>query len=395
MLPARAATIGKTGLDSDRLARIPARMQEFVDKGTLSGVVTLVARHGEIALHSAVGFQDIETKKPMAKDSIFQIMSMTKPVVSVAVMICAEEGKLAINDPVERYLPEYRGQWMVDARDGEKTMSLKKPARPITLRDLLTHTSGMPTQPPRGIADLYARMDLTLAEAVRVYSQQPLDFEPGTKWQYSNMGIDTLGRIVEVVSGKPFEKFIEERIFVPLGMKDSFIFAPADKTSRIALVHTSQNGKIVRAPGQFYGGDSSKFRKGAVFSAPSYGLYSTATDLFAFYQMMLNGGTLAGKRILSTSGVAALSSVQTGEIKTGHSPGAGFGLAWEVMKDPMATTQLWSVGSFGHGGAFGTHGWIDKDKDLVGVFLIQSAGGGDGAFAKSAFIAMASASVGD
>jgi CubicO group peptidase (beta-lactamase class C family) len=366
-------------VDAERLKRIPARMQSFVDEGKAAGIVTLILHNGQVVQHDAVGFQDVETRKPMAKDSIFQIMSMTKPFVSVSILMLAEEGKLAINDPVEKYLPEYKGQ--------------KGGSRPVTLRDLLTHTSGLATQPPKPIEALYARMDLTLAEAVKIYAATPLDFEPGTRWQYSNMGIDTLGRIVEVTSGMPFEKFLHARILEPLGMRDSFIFPPAGKTARIALVHEAVDGRMQRIKTAFYGGDPANFRKGAKFSAPSYGLLSTAPDLARFYQMMLNGGTHEGKRLVSKAAVEAMTSLHTGDIKAGHLPGTGFGLAWEVTKDPIGSLTMMSPGSFGHGGAFSTHGWVDPKKKLVGVFLIQSMGAGEAGFIKNVFMTMAGAAV--
>ncbi|MCX6596077.1 MAG: serine hydrolase [Acidobacteria bacterium] len=370
------------GVDGERLKRIPARMQTFVNEGKVAGVVTLVMRHGQVVEHDAVGYQDIDSKKPMAKDSIFQIMSMTKPVVGVAIMMLAEEGLLSVSDPVEKHLPEYKGQ--------------KGGTRPITIRDLMTHTSGMPTQPPKPIEALYAKMDLTLAEAVKVYATVALDFEPGTKWQYSNMGIDTLGRIIEVKSGMAFEKFLEARILGPLGMKDSFIFPPAEKTSRIALVHeVAGPGALRRSKSLFYGGVPGEYRPGAKFSAPSYGLYSTAADLSHFYQMMLNGGTYGGKRYLSPASVATMTQLQTGDIRAGNAQGNGFGLTWEVTKEAMGTLNLLSIGTYGHGGAFGTHGWVDVKKDLVGVFLIQASGPGEAASVKSAFMTMAGAAVVD
>ncbi len=378
---ASPATLGKTGMDAERLKRIPARMQEFVDKGTLAGVITLVARHGEIAAIDAVGYADLEAKKPMTKDTIVSIMSMTKPFVAVCIAMLAEEGKLSMADPVERYLPEFKQQ-----RGG---------TRPITLRDLLTHTSGLPTQPPKEMGNFYQTMDRPLADAVKVYATVPLDFDPGTKWQYSNMGIDTLGRIVEVQSGKPFEKFLEERIFSPLGMTDSYIFPPASKYDRIALVYQHKDGKLQRSKNLFYLGDPSTFKKGAIFSAPSYGMYSTASDLAKFYQMMLSGGTYNGKRLLSKAAVETMTELHSGNTRAGHLAGTGFGLGWEVVKEPVGTLSLMSIGSFGHGGAWGTHGWVDPKKDLVGVFLIQSSGSPDGAFAKSVFMAMAGGAVAD
>ncbi len=380
------------GLDQQRLSRIPARMQSFIDRGDVAGIVTLIARHGRVEYSNAVGFQDLEAKKPMKTDTIFQVMSMTKPITAVAIMMLAEEGKLAVSDPVENYLPEFKGQMMVESKSGSE-LKLRKPARPITIRDLMTHTSGMASGLPAGAADLYTKMDRPLAEAVSLFSQQPLDFEPGTKWQYSNSGIATLGRIIEVVGNRPFEKFIESEIFQPLEMKDSFFFATPDRVGRIALVYTSLDGKLARSKSDILGGDAAQYRRGAKYPAPEFGLYSTARDLAAFYQMMLNGGIYNGKRLLSPESVRVMSAVHTGEIKkAGWFPGGWYGLAWEVIKEPMGTATLLSLGSYGHGGAFGTHGWIDPKKDLVGVYLVQHSGGG-GEPPKWVFMAMANAAV--
>src|SRR5262245_25892596 len=208
----------------------------------------------------------------MKTDSIFQIMSMTKPVVAVAIMMLMEEGKLAVSDPVEKHLPEFRGLWMNSTKPTGQERHLVRPPRAITLRDLMTHTSGMIAALPEGIKELYTKMHLTLGEAVSIYSQQPLDFEPGTRWHYSNPGIATIGRIIEVVSGQPFEKFLAERIFQPLGMKDSFLFAPPDKVDRIAMVYKLVDGKLQRSGGDILGGDPSRYRKGAKYSAPEFGM---------------------------------------------------------------------------------------------------------------------------
>jgi CubicO group peptidase (beta-lactamase class C family) len=384
--------VSKAGMDPDRLSRLSARMKEYVDRGELAGVVTLVSRHGVTAALDAHGWADVPNKKIMKTDSIFQIMSMTKPVCGTAIMMLVEEGKLALTDPVEKHLPEFRGQMMIASRDAG-TVTLTKPPRPINIRDLMTHTSGLPGAPPPGIAELYRNMDLTLAEAVRIYSQMPLNFEPGTVWQYSNTGIATLGRLVEVASGMPFEKFLETRIFQPLGMKDSFIFPPADKLDRIVIVHTAKDGKFVDAPPTILGGDSRLHRRGAKYSAPEFGLHSTAQDLAAFYNMMRAGGVHQGKRLLSAASVKVATSLHTGDIRAGHLPGTGFGLTWEVTREPMGTLNLMSIGSFGHGGAFGTHGWIDPEKDLVGVFLIQHTGLNSNA--KQVFMGMAAAAIND
>lgn len=380
-----------SGLDTGRLAKIAPRMQHYAGRGQIAGNVTLVARHGQVVHLNAVGWQDVENKKPMKTDSIFQVMSMTKPVTAVGIMMLAEQGKLAVSDPVERHLPEFKGQMMVESRAGGE-VKLRKPSRTITIRDLMTHTSGMPGVLPDGAPDLYTKMNRTLAEAVLLFSQQPLEFEPGSKWQYSNSGIATLGRIIEVVSGKSYENFIATEIFQPLGMKDSFFFPPEDKIGRIALVYRSENGKLSRADGSILGGDSAQYRRGAKFPAPEFGLYSTASDLAAFYQMMLNGGEYKGSRLLSPASVDVMSRVHTAEIpKAGWWQGGSYGLAWEVIHQPLGTATLMSPGTYFHGGAFGTHGWIDPKKDLVGVYMVQRTSGGDDA--RNAFMAMANAAV--
>lgn len=385
----------KSGLDPERLAKIPQRMKSFVDQGRVAGIVTLVARHGEVAFFDAVGMQDAVAGKPMQKDSIFQIMSMTKPMTGVAIMMLAEDGKLSVTDPVEKHLPEFKGQMLIAEKDGDKTRTLRKPSRLITIRDLMTHTSGMMQMPPPSIGDLYQKLNLSLADAVNVFAQHPIEFEPGAKWAYSNTGLATLGRIVEVAGDMPFEQFLAQRIFVPLGMKDSFIFPPADKLSRIAIVHHSDGGKVKHSPATILGGDSAMYRKGAKYSGPEFAAFSTAADLAAFYQMMLNNGTYKGKRLLSKASIDAMTAVQTGDLKSGHNPGTAFGLTWEVTRDPAGSTYGLSPGTFGHGGAFGTHGWIDRQKDLVGVFLIQSGGGGDATAIKYAFMQMAAAALTD
>jgi CubicO group peptidase (beta-lactamase class C family) len=369
----------KAGMDPARLARIPERMRTFVDRNTIAGAVTLVARHGAVAELDAMGWQDIEAKKQMRTDTIFQIMSMTKPVTAVAVMMLAEEGKLGLLDPVERHLPEFRGQWLIENQEGRDRRVLKRPARPITIRDLLTHTSGMASMPPEGAGRLMSRMNLPLAQAVALYSQQPLEFEPGTRWMYSNTGIATLGRIVEVVSGTKYEDFLEQRIFKPLGMVDSFFFPPEEKIGRIAMLYDLHEGKLRRAGADALGGDPALYRKGARYPCPECGLYSTASDLAAFYQMMLNGGTYNGQRLLSRAGVELMTALHTGDLPAGHSPGMGYGLAWAVVREPLGAASYRSIGAYGHGGAFGTEGWVDSKRDTVEILMIQRSEGGDDA----------------
>jgi CubicO group peptidase (beta-lactamase class C family) len=362
------------GMDRERLARIPVRMQEFVDRGTTAGIVTLLMRHGDVALLSAVGLQDRESRKAMNTDTIFAIHSMTKPVTSTGIMILVDEGKVALIDPVEKYLPEFKGQ---------KLTSGAAPVRPVNLRDLLTHTSGYLGGGP----EVKDRTRHTLAEVVSLEARQPLQYEPGTKWKYSNAGMAALGRIIEVVAGKPYERFIEERILHPLGMQDSFFFPPAEKRSRIAAAYTDEKGALVRAKVDLY-------KEGAKYAAPEGGLYSTATDMSRFYQMMLRGGALNGRRILSPAAVHLMTQVQTGDLPAGFAPGMGWGLGWGIVRSVEGMFRMQSVGTYGHGGAWRTMGWVDPSKDLVGVFLMQRTnGGGDIADEMNAFIQMAAAAI--
>lgn len=378
----------QTGLDPNRLAQIPSRMQQFVDKGTVAGVVTLVARHGQVAELDAVGFTDMETKQPMRVDNIFQIHSMTKPIVAIAAMMLVEEGKLQIDDPVEKILPEFRGQWVVQSKNAE-AMSLRRPSRPVTLRDLMTHTSGMSTNPPESIKELHGALHMPLADVVLVESQQPLDFDPGSKWQYSNTGIAALARVIEVVSGMPFEKFLELRIFKPLGMKDTYIFPPKEKHDRMPTAYILKDGKPVKYTADPLGEGVLKFREGAKYSLPEGGIYSTASDLYILYQMMLNKGQVNGVRILSPQSVELMTRVHTGDLTTSQS-GAGWGLGWFVIKDTAGAQSSLSPGTFGHGGRYGTFCFIDPQKDLIGIFMIHREGGSE---ERQAFMALAESSI--
>jgi CubicO group peptidase (beta-lactamase class C family) len=356
----------KSGVDAARLAAIPSRLKHFVDDGSIAGAVALVERHGELLHLSAVGMQNVEEKVPMRTDSIFQIMSMTKPITSAGIMMLLEEGRLDLWDDLEKYLPEFRDM-SLRLPSGELT----RPARPITIRDLLTHSSGM-GDPEGEVEHILTKMDRTLADAVSHYAKQPLHFEPGAKWMYSNTGMATLGRIIEVVSGQPYEQFIEARILKPLGMKDTFFYPPAEKTARIALIYRHTDGKLTRSGAGILGGDPVLYRKGAKYPCPECGLFSTAVDLSHFYQMMLNHGVWNGTRLLSPAAVHVMSHPQG--IPNAWFPGSAYGLGWEIITEPVGTLSLLSIGSYGHGGAFGTHGWIDPKKDMVTVFLV---GAGD------------------
>jgi len=380
------------GINETVVRNIPERIQSFIDQQTVAGAVTLVAKHDEVIEFHANGMADIEANRPMQKDTIFQIMSMTKPVTAIGIMMLAEEGKLAVRDPVEKYLPEFAKQ-RVAANVGPDSGINGTPNRSITIRDLLTHTAGIQDPAPAAIHDYPQLMNVPLAEVVRELAKQPLLFQPGTHWSYSSPGIEILGRIIEVCSGQKYEDFIADRILRPLGMKDSFFFPPADKVSRIAMVYVQHDGKLVRAPGTILGGDPSKYRHGAVFPAPGWGLYSTAEDLLHLYRMMLSNGVYEGHRYLSPFSVHLMTESHTSGIRpVGWMLGSDYGLAWEIVTDPFGELAGHSKGSYGHGGAFGTQGWIDPQNDVISILLIQRADGGTDSLSR-VFLNMAESSV--
>lgn len=364
LAPAAAAT----EFDEARLAPIRARMQKFVEDGHISGAVTVVGSSKGVARIDAVGRAQLEPARPMTPDTLFRIASMTKPITATGIQLLAEDGKLTITDPVEKYLPEFRGQMLVESRQGERLI-LKKPSRPITLRDLLTHTSGLPGGYPPGLGNVYGKRHRTLAETTLVIAQRPLEFEPGTRWAYCNAGIDTLGRVIEVVSGMSYEAFLRQRIFEPLGMKDTVVAAGPGQKGRLAELHTSKGGQLAVEPNPLVG-----LAAPGAHPVPAGGLLSTGPDLARFYRMMLNKGSLEGKRVMSPESVKALTSLHTGDLKSGFTSGMGFGLGFALVRTPEGVTAMLSEGTFGHGGAFGTQSWADPKQDLFVILLIQRTG---------------------
>jgi len=392
-LAAAAQPGGPAGVNPAILTQIPQRMKQFIDAQTVPGTVTMVARGNDVAEFDAVGMADTEAVRPMQKDTIFQIMSMTKPVTAIGIMMLAEEGKLALRDPVEQYLPEFRNQ-RVTTNTGPDAGRLAVPEHAITIRDLMTHTAGIQDPAPAAIHDYPQLMNVPLDEVVRHLARQPLLFQPGTQWSYSSPGIEILGRLIEVCSGQKYEEFIASRIFRPLEMKDSFFFPPADKIARIAMVYVQRNGKLVRAPAGILGGDPAKYRQGAVFPAPGWGMYSTAEDLLHLYRMMLNRGVYQGRRYLSPYSVQMMTEAHTAGIRpVGWMRGTDYGLAWEVVTDPLGELAGHLKGTYGHGGAFGTQGWIDPANGLISILLIQRADGGTDSL-RNVFLSMAESSVG-
>jgi len=369
------------GLSSERLKRIGDLMQRHIAAKTFAGAVSLVARNGRVAHFEAHGLMDLEMKKPMQKDAIFRIMSMTKPVVGVAVMMMVEEGKVRLADPVAKFIPDLQGLSAVvlntegrvaPAPSGSVTAAMPSrvvPAdREITVRDLLTHTSGLMSggMSASSNGDVMPKAGETVAQVMPRLKKVPLDFQPGTRWAYSGQfGFDVLLRVVEVASGMPFDQFARQRIFEPLGMKDTS-FYPMDSNPRMATLYEQANGSLRKV-------SNPPFMNGAYLSGGG-GLYSTAEDYLQFALMLLNGGQLDGKRLLSTRSVDVMSSVFAPDTLPGRLAGEGFGLSVRVVDNPAARNTYLSKGSFGWSGAFNTHFFIDPTEHIVGLFMTQIVG---------------------
>ncbi len=371
LLVVLALTLATTHTFTARAAEddlITVRMLESVMDRQISGAVTLVAKNGEVVHHTAVGKSNLTADRATQKNDLFWIASMTKPITATAVLILQDEGKLNVNDPASKYLPSFKD---VKLRSGDA------PSRPITIRDLLTHTSGVAG--PRGLTG-----NPTLAQIADAIAAAPLQFEPGSKWKYGS-GLTVVGRIIEVVSGKPFETFLKERIFDPLGMKDTTFYPNAEQRKRLAVIYRpgKKKGELVAANAWFASYDP-QVRKAP---NPSGGLVSTATDMFRFYQMVLNGGELDGKRIVSKEAVQQMTTLKTGELVTGFTPGNGWGLGWCLVRQPQGVSAMLSPGTFGHGGAFGTQGWVDPKRKMIFVLMIARTGFGnsDGSKIRAAF----------
>ena len=354
---------GELGMDAAKLAEIPKRMQEFVDANQASGIVTLVAKDGKIAHLSAVGKADLAEDRAMRTDSVFAVASMTKPITATAVMILQDEGKLNVEDPVSKYIPEFK----------DAVLKQGKLEREIMIRDVLTHTSGLGGD---------QKNEGSIADTAKLLAKRPLDFQPGTKWQYSP-GLTVAGRVVEVASGMPYEKFLDTRIFQPLGMTETTFFPNNELQARIAKLYEPGEDKKSLKQAKHWINDLSPGRT----ANPSGGLFSTASDMARFYQMVLNGGTWNGRRIVSEKSVRDMTQIQTGDLQTGFTAGNGWGFGWCVVREPQGVSGMLSPGSFGHGGAFGTQGWVDPKRDMIFVLMLQrtSFGNSDDSDIRKAF----------
>lgn len=342
-----------------------ASLRPFVEAGAMSGAVTLVAGREGVRSHGAIGWSDLATRTAMAPDALFWIASMTKPMTGAMVMMLVEEGRVGLDDPVEKHLPEFAGQQLASEQGGPDRILLTKPSRPITLRDCLAHVSGLPfmSRPEAGLIDKYS-----LREAAISYALTPLLFEPGTKYQYSNAGINTAGRIIEVVTGQRYEDVMAERLLAPLGMRDTTFWPDAGQLARLAQTYKgAADGSLTAIPTpQFTHPLSDRRRQ----PAPAGGYFSTADDVGRFGRMVLCGGVFSGRRLLSEASVREMTRKQTGSLEQ------SYGLGWGV-----------DATGFGHAGAIATDLRIEPAKGLVIVYQVQQAGyaGPDGAKIQPAF----------
>jgi CubicO group peptidase (beta-lactamase class C family) len=377
----------EVGLSSERLQRIHEMVMRHVEAGDISGAVTMVARRGRVVHFEAHGLMDIEAKKPMTKDALFRLASSSKPVTATAILMLMEEGKLKLTDPVAKYIPEFKNSRVaVEAVRGAVPMSDGTPPagdryyvvpanHEITIIDLLTHTSGLATG---GItnADFQALLKArkptdTLADFIPRLGPLALDFQPGTKWSYSGLaGFDTLGRIVEIVSGLTFDQFLRQRLFEPLAMNNSWFNIPEKDAARVAGIYRKTANGLEKSAQLAIGTQS--------YFSGAGGLTCTAEDYLQFAQMLANNGQLNGKRILSPWTVNTMLSNNVGDLfngQIGRPPkGVGFGLGGEVVVSAVEARLRKPDGSYGWDGAYGTYWWVNRKEQMVAVMFVQTPG---------------------
>lgn len=376
------ATPESAGVSSERLKRIDNNFKEWINDGRLNGAVALIVRNGKIVYYKAFGYDDLEKTKPMKTDMIFRIASQTKAITSVAVMILYEEGKFLLDDAVSKYIPEFaRPQVLNSFHESDSTYTTTPAKREITIRDLLTHTSGIGYSQigSKEANAIYAKNNITagigvekdhsLALDMKKLGSLPLMHQPGEKFTYG-LNTDVLGYLVEVVSGKSLADFFQQRIFGPLGMKDTYFYLPASKHNRLAHLYQETDKKLVNAKEVNQNGKfllDYPLTEGTYYSGGA-GLSSTALDYTIFLQMLLNGGQYNGKRLLARNTVRMMTMNQVGDINMGNNKfGLGFGITTEKGSSILPTPQ----GVFEWGGAFATTYWADPKEKLIGIIYRQ------------------------
>jgi|TARA_B110000285_G_C15135743_1_gene626747 CubicO group peptidase (beta-lactamase class C family) len=373
-----ASSAEEVGMSSERLKRINQAMQRHIDAGNIQGAVTVVARRGKLVHFQSHGLMDVPNNRPMTDDNVFIMMSSTKPVLGVAAMMMIEEGLIRPTDPVSKWIPEFENievavladpydenisPMRVD-RENLPEYRLVPAHRQITVHDILTHTSGLASSGLGTAISTPADRSpgATLANTVPKYGNYALDFQPGTRWQYSGgTALDVVARIIEIESGLPFDQFVKERIFEPLGMNNTWWNVPEEYADRRVVISDRDMSRFFDVPDTTY------------FSA-SYGFNSTAADYLRFEQMLVNGGELFGNRLLSPRTVRMMGSNQAGDLYEGirrNVKGQGFGYTVAVIEDPIVSNTRRSAGAFGWGGAFGTRSYTDPAEELTAVIMLQ------------------------
>ena len=373
-----ASSAEDVGMSSERLERINQAMQRHIDAGNIQGAVTVVARRGKLVHFQSHGLMDVPNNRPMTDDNVFIMMSSTKPVLGVAAMMMIEEGLIRPTDPVSKWIPEFENiEVAVLADPYDENISPMRinrgnppeyrlvPAhRQITVHDILTHTSGLASSGLGSAISTQADRSpgATLANTVPKYGSYALDFQPGTRWQYSGgTALDVVARIIEIESGLPFDQFVKERIFEPLGMNNTWWNVPEEYADRRVVISDRDMAPFFDVPNTTY------------FSG-SYGFNSTAADYLRFEQMLVNGGELFGNRLLSPRTVRMMGSNQAGDLYEGirrNVRGQGFGYTVAVVEDPIVSNTRRSSGAFGWGGAFGTRSYTDPAEELTAVIMLQ------------------------
>lgn len=374
----------KVGMSSERLQRIDAAMARHIQAGTITGAVTAVARRGQIVHFRSHGVLNVETQQAMPKNALFRMASSSKPITGVAVMMLVEEGRIRLSDPVSQFIPELKNLKVAVPKAGQSEPSGPRPPnspppevdlvpakREITIKDLLTHTSGLQSGGlSNPVHPVDRQPDDTLATFIPKLAAAPLDFQPGTQWRYSaGAGIDTLGRIIEIVSGMPLDRFLHQRIFEPLGMRDTYFNVPESEKARQVPLYRKNGAEWQVAPPMALLGSP-------IYFSGAAGLNSTAGDYLRFEQMMLNGGELNGKRLLSPRTVELMAMNHVADMyhgMRGTDEGVGFGLTVYVTLDETRAPLWRSAGAFGWSGAYGTISWTDPEQELVAVLMIQQS----------------------
>jgi CubicO group peptidase (beta-lactamase class C family) len=365
----------EVGLSAARLQRITDMVQRRIAAGDLTGAVTIVARRGKVAHLAAQGVMDLDSKQPMTPAAMFRIASMTKPIIGVAIMMLVEEGKLHLGDPVARFIPQFANMKVAMSRPGsggsEGPSFYTVPAqRPVTIKDLLTHTSGLGSGPmgDSEIARVARKEGERLSDYIPRLGGTPLEFQPGSRWTYSpGAGFETLGRVIEIASGMPLDRFFQTRIFDPLGMRDITFWPTEAQWPRVATVYQRTPNGLSKATMP----NDTMSRN--VYFRGSGGLYSSADGYVPFGIMLANGGELNGTRLLSRKSVEMLSAVHVLDTLPGRPAGEGYGLSVRVVTNHAARGTLLSNGTYGWSGAQGTHFFVDPKEQLVGILMVQTS----------------------